>query len=228
MKVHVLLNIYNDCMFLSPMLNSIKDDADSIIVADGAYELYYKNYLEFDESAKPWSTDGSLEIVKAIKGLPETHILRCPDGKPWKNQCDKRNALVKAVPNDDWLIVMDADTMLYGDIATGLQNIFDSGCAVGNAPVYNVGLDESRIQPFWHPQMFLKMPGMHYSGTHWLLRDAFDRIIEAVYPIKSVDDFVMVHFKWLRSWARLTPHQKYMEQMSKQGWVEPRQIEVKA
>jgi len=209
------------------MLNSIKDEVDSIIVADGAYQFYYENYVKYDESAQPWSTDGSLEIIKGIRGLPETHILMCPNGKPWKNQCDKRNALIDAVPNDDWFIILDADEMLIGDIAVGLQNIFDSGCVVANVPLYNVGLDLARIHPFWHPRVFLKMPGMHYSGTHWLLRDAFDRIIETVYPLKTIDDFVLVHFKWLKKQDRLKQHQKYMRRMGAQGWLEPQQIEIK-
>lgn len=227
MKLHVLLNLYNDRIFLSAMLDSIKNDVDSIIIADGAYELYYKDYKYFNLDAEPYSTDGSLEIIQALHGLPPLKILRCPDNKPWLNQCVKRNALVKEVPNDDWFIVMDADTMLFGDIPAGLKQIEESGCAVAHVPVYNVGLDRDRMKPYWHPQLFLKMPGMHYFGTHWLLRDAYNRVIESTYPLKWISDFIMVHLKWLKPHDRLRPHQEYMKRMSGLGWRELEKPELK-
>lgn len=222
MKVHALLNVYNDHTFISACLESIKDHVDTIIVADGAYDLYYQNYLHYDAHVKPWSTDGTIEIIQAFKGLPTRKIIRCPDEQPWKNQLTKRTSLLDAVPAGDWFIIIDADEMLKGDMQEGLETIFESGCAAGNVPLYNIGLDAERLHPYWHPRIFLKMEGMHYYGTHWQLRDKHNRIIESVYPLKWTDKFVFVHLKYLKQPTRVLPHRDYMRLLGDQGWLEPK------
>lgn len=227
MKIHAVVNLYNDVRFFSAMLESLKGNVDSIIIADGAYELYYREHLNYNPDAKPWSTDGSLEILEYLKGLPPIKLIRCPDGKPWSNQCVKRNALIEAVPVDDWLLVLDTDCMIVGKFKEGIEAIQQSGCAVGSVPLYNAGLYFERLYPYWHAQVYLKMPGMHYSGTHWLLRDAFDRIIESTYPLKWTDNFVVVHFKVFKDVEKLRSHDAYMNQMGAQGWIEPYQIEAR-
>ena len=64
MPIHALLNVYNDRTFLGACLESLIDCVDSIIVADGAYRLYYEHYKQFDPQATPWSNDGTLEIIE--------------------------------------------------------------------------------------------------------------------------------------------------------------------
>lgn len=227
MKVHALLNLYNDRMFLPAMLESIRERVDNIIVADGAYELYYKEHLKYNPDAKPWSTDGSLAFFKVIPDLPKTEWVPCPNSEPWSDQCTKRNALLNRVPVDDWFIIIDADEMIVGDMKTGLQKICDSGCIVGHAPIYNVGLDQSRLYPAWHARVYQKFDGMHYHGTHWYLRDGYNRIIETSYPMKWVNDFVFVHLKWLKKFGKLLSHDNYMSDIKKRGWLEPQQVRAK-
>jgi len=227
MKVHALVNLYNDRMFLVPMLESIRQRVDSIIVADGAYELYYKEHLNFNPDAKPWSTDGSLELFKCVPDLPALQFIPCPSGKPWSDQCTKRNALLHAVPNDDWLIVIDADEMIVGDLETGLKNLHDSGCIVGHTPLYNVGLGMARLYPAWHARVYQKFEDMHYYGTHWYLRDGFNRVIETCYPVKWINDFVFVHLKWLKNFGKLASHDNYMQTIKKRGWLEPQHVRAK-
>lgn len=226
MKVHALLNLYNDRMFLVPMLESMRDRVDNIIVADGAYQLYYKEHLNYNPNAKPWSTDGSLELIKCLPDLPPIQHISCPNNEPWPDQCAKRNALLDAVPIDDWLIIIDADEMLVGDVKTGMQRIEASGCIVGHAPLYNVGLDEARLFPAWHARIYQKTEGLHYYGTHWYLRDSFNRVVETNYPMKWINNFVFVHLKWLKSMGRLVSHDNYMRDMKRQGWVEPKQTQA--
>ena len=224
MKIHALLNLYNDRMFLVSMLESVRDHVDSIIVADGAYALYYKEHLNFDADAKPWSTDGSLELLKIIDDLPQIQMLNCPNGEPWSDQCAKRTALLDAVPIDDWFIIIDADEMLVGDVEKGMDKIVKSGCIAAHAPLYNVGLDEARLYPAWHARIYQKFEGMHYFGTHWYLRDGYNRVIETSYPMKWVDDFVFAHLKWLKRIRKLVSHDDYMKTMKQHGWVEPKQV----
>jgi hypothetical protein len=51
MKLHATIMLYNDCTFLAAALESIKEVVDSIIVVDGAYDLYLKHYKEFVPTA---------------------------------------------------------------------------------------------------------------------------------------------------------------------------------
>ena len=222
MQTHALINLYNDYSTLLMALHSIKDVVDTIIVADGAYRLYYEEYKQHFKEAKPWSTDGSLQILDAMKNnLPPIKMIDCPNGKPWSNQCIKRTALLDAVPQGDWFIVLDADEMFYGDAGYGLNEIQSSGCIAGTTPLYNPGLDASAMVPYWHPRIFLKLDGMHYTKKHWILQDEEKRMIETCYPVKWTDEMVLVHLKIFRGKGRLMPHFGYMHMMSLEGWLEP-------
>lgn len=226
MHLHGLINLYNDRTFLAANLESLKDVVDHIIVADGAYELYYQRYKEFTQDAQPYSTDGSLEIIMNFKDLPETTILYNPEGKdkPWINQAEKRTALVEAVPDGDWFVILDADCMIMGDFQEAMENIYDSGCIVANCPVYAPGTQIERVVPMWHPLVFQKTEKMHYKGTHWHLRDKYERIIEDKYPIFWTDKFAIVHFKPFKDQTRLIPHSNYMVDLMQRGWLEPQDI----
>ncbi len=221
-KIHALICVYNDHVALPFALDSVKDVCDSIIVADGAYDLYYKHYRKYDKNAKPWSTDGTLEILKSIPNLPPITLIECPNGKPWKNQVVKRNALLNAVPIKDWFLILDSDEMFYGSVKKGVWEIMTSGCIAGRVALYNVGLDISGLIPFWHPRIFLKLPGMHYQRKHWLLCDWAERVIEVDYPVHATDSFVLAHFKVFKDHRRLAPHMSYMVDMSSKGWLEPK------
>lgn len=222
MQTHAIINLYNDYSTLTLAIHSVKDIVDSIIVADGAYKLYYDNYIKHHKDAKPWSTDGSFEILDALRvHVPPIKMIMCPDGRPWMNQCVKRTALIDAVPEGDWFIVLDADEMLYGDQQYGLQEIQSSGCLAGAMPFYNPGLDASTMFPYWHPRIFLKLDGMHYARKHWLLQDGEKRVIETCYPVKWTDEMVLAHLKIFRGKGRLMPHLGYMHMMSLEGWMEP-------
>lgn len=212
-------------MFLTAMLESIRNIVDNIIVADGAYQAYYDHLIKVDETVKPWSTDGSLEIIQMFPGLPSTLIIHPPDRKPWINQNLKRTALLNAVPEGDWFIILDADEMLQGNVKEGLQAIFESGCIAGRVPKYHCGLDQDRLHTFDHPRIFQKIEAMHYHGNHWHLRDKFGRVIEEAYPLKWTPAFVIAHFKAFKPVEKLTVHQNYMSMMSDRGWLEPSETE---
>lgn len=226
MKLHVLLNIYNDRQFLAACLDSVKDIANRIVVADGAYKLYFERYREFTPDAQSYSTDGSLQIIEHFKGKPETIYLHPEGGVEacWANQTVKRTALIEAVPDGDWFIILDADEMLMGDPQESLENIYDSGCVVASCPLYNPGTHMERVIPQWHPRVFKKSEGMHYKGTHWHLRDKYERIIEDKYPIYWTDRFAIVHFKSFKDQTRLIPHSNYMVDLMNRGWQEPKDV----
>jgi hypothetical protein len=206
------------------MLESIKDVVDSIIVCDGAYQLYYETMLKANPEAKPWSTDGSLEILKLIDDLPPLRIIHPPDGKPWINQLRKREAMLDTVPLEDWFVGIDADELLMGNPEQAIKTFMESGCAVGQTPLYHAGLDIERYNPFWHPRFFLKTEGIHYSGTHWQMRDKYDRIIENVYPIQWSDACVIAHLKGFKPRSRTLIHDEYLDKLKPQGWIEPFQM----
>lgn len=226
MKLHALINLYNDRTFLAATLESIREIVDTVIVADGAYELYYQRYKEFVPDALPSSTDGSLEILQNFKDLPTLRILNAPDGrdKCWPNQAVKRTGLIDAVALGDWFIIIDADEMIMGDLQESMERIYESGCIVANCPIYNPGTHVERVIEAWHPRIFQKTAGMNYRGTHWHLRDGYGRIIEEKYPIFWTDHFAFVHFKPFKDQARLIPHQNYMVDLMERGWIEPRDI----
>lgn len=218
--IYALVNIYNDRMFLGAMLESLIDNVDGIIVADGAYSLYYEHYKQFDPLAEPWSNDGTIEIIQHFRGLPPVTWLR-NDRKLWENQIVKRSALIDAVPEGDEFIIIDADEMLVGDFQEAKERWYDSGCVQCQTPIYTPGTHIERVTPRWHPRIFEKMPGMHYRGTHWHLRDKYGRIIEEKYPPFWTDLVAIAHMKPFKTQARLIPHNNYLNELAQQGWLEP-------
>ncbi len=220
--VHALVNTYNDYPTLTLALDSVKDSVDSIIVADGAYQKYYQTYKRFNKTAKPWSTDGTLGILKALEPtMPPLKLIEPPNGKPWVNQTVKRTALLNAVPNKDWFVILDSDEMFYGYLPNAVAEVQGSGCIAGCMPLFNPGLEQNAMIPIWHPRIFLKLPGMHYERKHWLLSDFANRVIEYTYPLWMTNQCVLAHFKIFRNMRRMAPHMSYMLDMSKQGWQEP-------
>jgi hypothetical protein len=221
-RIHALICTYNDHVALPFALDSVRDTVDSIIVADGAYSKYYRHYRKFTKEAKPYSTDGTLEMLHILqRDLPPIKLIECPNGKPWTNQVVKRTVLLDAVPPKDWFLILDSDEMFWGDIKGGVHEIMSSGCIAGCMPLFNVGVDMSGLIPFWHPRVFLKLPGMHYERKHWFLCDFAHRVIEETYPLWHTDRFVMAHLKVLREHRRLAPHMSYMLDMEKSGFQEP-------
>jgi glycosyltransferase involved in cell wall biosynthesis len=223
-ELHALINLYNDRQFLAACLESICNDVDSVIVADGAYQLYYEEYKHHDPHAKPTSTDGSLEILQAFKDLPTLRILRQPGGGCWLNQTLKRSALIDAVPDGDWFIIIDADEMMMGDIQEGMEAVYESGCVVGSTAMYTPGTDVDRFKREWHPRLFKKLEGMHYSGTHWHLRDKYERVLEDKYPVYWTEKMVIIHLKPFKSQLRIIPHTNYMAELAERGWLEPEDL----
>lgn len=221
MKLHAVLNLYNDRTFLPAMLESIREVVDSLIVVDGSYAQYLQHYKAFVPNAKAWSTDGSLEIIDAFKDKPEVCIFKTKDENTcWENQAVKRNFCINQVPDDDAFLIIDADEMLMGDVQEAFEKFYESGCIAMQTPLYTPGLQQDRIVPRWHPRVFLKRPGMHYKGTHWHLRDKNDRIIEEKYPLFFTDLAALVHLKSFKDQSRLIPHQNYMLTLAERGWTE--------
>jgi len=221
--IHALINLYNDRMFLGACLESLVDNVDHIIVADGAYKLYYEHFLQFDPEAKPYSNDGSIELIKAFRDLPPVTFID-NGGELWENQTVKRSALVAAVPDGDSFFIIDADEMIVGDFQEAIEDWMDSGLICCQFTLYHPGTEIERVNPAWHPRIFRKTKGMHYRGTHWHLRDAKNYVIEEQYPIYRSDKIALVHFKPFKTKARLIPHANYMNELGAQGWIEPTEM----
>ena len=226
-KIHATVMLYDDRCFLSSSIESLIDHFDNIIFADGAYAKYLEDMRKYYPKAEAWSTDGSLELIKSFHGMPSYKILHPPEGQAWANQNVKRDAMINAVPNGDYFVGVDADEMIIGDVDEGLWEIINSGCYVGRMPLVNLGQDADRMYPYWHPRVFKKLNGMHYKGTHWYIRDRFDRLIEDNYPTAQTFKSAIAHFKYLKPLNRMMPHHSYMLQMlQKRAWIEPENLKT--
>ena len=104
--------IYNDASLFHNSLKSIVDFVDKVIVVDGAWKSH--PYGEHPES-----TDNVKKIAKSICGKKLIWV-GCRKIKdkyiPWNNQIQKRNVYLKLVPENDWFIVLDSDTLIFGEI----------------------------------------------------------------------------------------------------------------
>jgi len=224
LDITALIKVYNEAQFISATLTSLKTHVKKIVIVDGAYQLYYETYREFDKNVKPWSTDGTLEIIQNLKGLPELHLIRCR--KPWLNQVVKLNKMLEQVEPDEWFFIIDGDEMVLGSFEKAAAEIMESGAIIGRIPLCNLGADIDRLHYFWHPRFFQMQEGMHYAGTHWHLRDYAGRVMESVYPVWWSQQCVIAHFKMLKVKERVVPHLHYMHKTKARGWLEPLREEL--
>lgn len=221
-----IIKIYNDVQFVTATVESIKRYVEHIVIGDGAYELYFNVYRKHFPKAKVTSTDGSVEVIKQLSGLPDLTFLRVPQ-RGWLNQVTKMNALLKEIPRDTWFLDINADEMLVGNIPEAFNDIETSNCIAGRLPLVNLGCDIDRLHYFWHPRFWRREKGIHFAGTHWQVRDFAGRMVETDYPIWWTQHAVMVHFKPLKPKTRISPHLEYMSKLKNRGWLEPQREEIK-
>lgn len=112
--VYACYIVYNSAKTLALSLRSIVPYVDKVIIVDGAFADYPHKH--------PQSTDGTKAIAKKICG-DKLIWVKCPKTrgrykrfKPWVGQVAKRNAYLDLVPHGTFFYILDADTVVAGNV----------------------------------------------------------------------------------------------------------------
>lgn len=152
MKLVVGINVFNEATHIAKAIESVVNIADEVRVYDGAYKDY--------PHEKPYSTDGTIKIVKEL-ALKYNNIKLVEVTEPWNSQIEKRTAMFEGLQEGDYFLKLDGDE--YISNPEEIRNHLDSD--VGWVWTF------SNIYPNTHmtARIFRYQKGLHYAGRHhWL------------------------------------------------------------
>ena len=140
MKIGCVI-FFNDGELLKKCLQALKSKVDRIVAIDGAYKDF--------PHLVPYSTDGSIEVAE--KFADEVIKVKYP----WEDEIAKRNRYLECAKTGDFIIVVDADEELEGDLS-GIKEDFYQ------LMLYRV----DGVPPYPVFRVHKKIEDMFYSGTH--------------------------------------------------------------
>jgi hypothetical protein len=129
-KMYACYVIYNDAKLFRMSLYSIIDYVDKVVVVDGAWSSYpYGDH--------PESTDDPKSIAEQICG-DKLIWVDCQklNGRyiPWNNELEKRNEYLKRIPDDEFFLIIDSDTMLFGEMEKEFRKIKENDFHISLIP----------------------------------------------------------------------------------------------
>ena len=141
------INFYDEAEFIEQCIESLVDKVDRIICVDGAYARF--------EHKKPYSTDGTIEIIQRLQSKYGPKIELIGSETAWKDEITKRNEYFKG-KEGDFYIVLDADEVLEGTL-DGLEQRDD----------WQIRLFRmDGVHPYLIYRIFKHREGIHYAGAH--------------------------------------------------------------
>lgn len=185
--ITALVKVYNSERHgLKECLDSLAN-IDTIIAGDGRYpdsawgtsdpkqlEYFRKRYPPGNES-----TDGSRQVVLSHSNagwLP-------PPSKGWESETAKMNEMLKMVTDGSWVLLIDPDERLVGNIRSAVP---PSQC-----DVVAMRVTDSNGNNLYYHRLFKKNPGVTFS-THHSLQLGMGGVVE-LYMGNSSDHCYILH-----------------------------------
>jgi len=163
MRVIVIMSVYNEVRNIEKGIRSVIDQVDQIHVWDGAFKPYPHD--------KPWSTDGTIELVKKLAKENDKIVLHeCKE--TWEGQIEKRTAMFSNGKAGDYFVVLDGDEYITNpeDIRLIIQTQdLDVGWAWTISNLYQDPVRIARIIKW--------QEGLHFAGRHHWLFDGKNDLI---------------------------------------------------
>lgn len=161
MRVVACVNVYQDAGFLPECLEALQAQVDALVVVDGAY----RDFPSYGPDAQ--STDGTQEIAL----LAGATLIEAPDRIAWRDEIVKRNRYLDVCGPGDYLIVVDADEILEGELDRAVLDSRDDWLVQLYLvrPHVDAGPGEPPPRdgnPYGIHRAFRWRPGIRYAGTH--------------------------------------------------------------
>jgi len=152
MRLVVGINVFNEAIHIAKAIESVINVADEVRVYDGAYKDY--------PHTKPYSTDGTIKIVKEL-ALKYKNIKLVEVTKPWNNQIEKRTAMFEGLQKGDYFLKLDGDEYITNPEIIREYLNSDVAWAWAFSNLYP--------KPYMTARIFKYQEGLHYAGRHhWL------------------------------------------------------------
>jgi len=153
-------------MGLKKCLDSL-NGVDTILVGDGRYPdsawgTSDPKQLEYFRNRYPpgnASTDHSREIVKSYSNA---HWLDAPE-QPYESETEKMNKMLEYVPDNSWVLLVDPDERLVGNIRACFPPY--------PCDVIAMRVTDPKGQSLYYNRLFRKKPGVSFESHHSLRLD---------------------------------------------------------
>jgi len=190
---------YNDWPLVKRAVESLIDKVDAIIAVDGRYSAF--------PGDTQYSTDGTLEYLGSLNKV--SLVLSPP-----LTEVEKRN-LYLVGSGGDWYLHLDADEELVGSFTL---------------PDTDIGIMELHrsypIRIIQRARLFRHVPGIHYEGKHYWLKDKngntyclLDKA-GSKYSASPIEGCKIVHYDEERPPERQRDKKQYYR------WLSPRENRI--
>lgn len=177
MKVTAALSWYDEPVeLLDACVRGLAGIADRVVAVDGVYRRFpHTSFISPPEQADV--------IREAAKDIGIECLVITPE-EAWAGQVAKRSHLLGLASIDtDWIMVLDADHIIHGDVFATRQELeaFDRSVDVVSVSLFTPNHEDRPIGQSaatgWHSGMagqrihighfFRALPGMHVEKFHW-------------------------------------------------------------
>lgn len=206
------MTVHNEAQYIERSLRSVLPHVDEAIVADGAYKDF--------PCACDLSVDRTTELIHGLSLLHENiRVVSMPD-RPTESV--KRTRLLELARASSWILIVDGDEFLVGDIGAGLKKLCETTAKCLDVQIIEKHPDgtDSPDSIHWadgQPRLFMHEEGDHYADVHWGLRRADGSKIE---PEVKLHEISIINLSELRSKERREQRMNYNAFMGARNWRE--------
>lgn len=188
---------YDDMPLIKKTIGSMEPLVDEIVAVDGRFSDFPGN--------KPYSTDGTLEYLESID---KVRIVMAPP----LQEVEKRNLYLEGLNVGDWVLHLDADEEWRGPLIIP-NHTADMGIVRLRRATPQHYMDRVRL--------FRYVPGLHYEGKHYWLKDEEGRTFCLLakpgsgYKAVRLEDNLIIHHGEERPIERVMAKRRYYKILSK-------------
>ena len=196
---------YNDYPLIKKTVESVENQVEKIIAVDGKYNEFPGRFR--------FSTDGTREYLLAHQKVT---LFECAD----VSQIEKRNKALHACESAKYVLFLDADEELIGEIQQPKADVVQvPHCAA------------HRVHSVIHRNRIIRnIPGLHFKDKHYWLKDkdgdTFSLLVRTghKYTQEKQEQLLIKHYDKSRSKERIDLKKKYYSVLSaREGQIEENQ-----
>lgn len=189
---------------------AVHEYVDEIQVFDGAYQFM----KDAGYADVPWSTDGTEEVVKALKVACPLRWM--PTEEFYAHEIAKKMFMqqLEFWKPGEWKYLLADDELPVGNVGQVFEQVRHSETLVGYVRMwepYRNKRGELHLRALhWKPRFHRWQEGYHWRGKHYQSYNA-QGVPRAKWPSIRLNGMVFLHLKRMRPRERLLPQLKYEE-----------------
>lgn len=202
-KIIVQAQVWNCAQFITASILPIQKYVDEIWLFDGAYK-HMKKFTEV-----PWSTDGTEQIVRALKLKCKLVWVPCEDF--FDTEIAKRTSMIKHLNEGEWLYELHDDEIASMNVEVAFQRVRNEKEAlIGFIPMiefprayeFYAEIPEGPIDPY-ETVLRRELHALKHAGGQAFLTPRFYKWQEGLHWGASLSDLFNAKGGRWEKWSRI-------------------------